>query len=211
MLGKHCILNPILNKAIICAVVATSPPLPNPLHYAFTCKPSEEPGPVGRLSLADDGCRGSGTPRSPPRPRGKESSAPSAPRGERPLSSRRRSAAPHLRRHQPLTGFLEPGVGRRLARLTRGRARIKSRARAPPPRPGAAMTRRPRTSAGALRHLRAHVSSGRCFTAAAPPLSYCPVRRAVCPCRAWSPESGLGRGAGKRGAWTRDLLLGVGS
>lgn len=182
---KHFILNPILRKAIICAVLATSP-LPNALNYAFKCKPREESGHVGSLSSEHRRLQGGGTLRSSHRPSG------------RPLA-RPPQRCPH--RHQPFTGFLEPGFGLRLARLTRGRARIRSRPLAPPPPAGAAMTRRPGTSTGALRHLRAHVIGGRCFTAAAPPLSYCSVRGAVCPRRAWNLESGF---------WRREWVEGVG-
>lgn len=140
-------------------------PLPNSLNYAFKCKPHEESGPRGTtLSTEAPGAR---NPVLIPPPFGKGAVHPARGKGRSP----RRSAAPH--RHQPFTGFLEPGFGLRLARLTRGKARIKSRPLAPPPPAGAAMTRRPGTSAGALRRLRAHVIAGRCFTAAAPPLSYC--------------------------------------
>lgn len=49
------------------------------------------------------------------------------------------SASPHP--HQLFTGFLEPGFGFRLAKLTRGRARSRSRALAPPPCTVLAITR----------------------------------------------------------------------
>lgn len=50
-----------------------------------------------------------------------------------------------LLRHQPFTGFLEPGFGFKLARLTRGRPRSRSRGLAPRPFKGPAMTRKAET------------------------------------------------------------------
>lgn len=49
------------------------------------------------------------------------------------------SASPQ--HHQLFTGFLEPGFGFRLAKLTRGKAPSRSRALAPPPCTGPAITR----------------------------------------------------------------------
>lgn len=99
-------------------------------------------------------------------------------------------------RDQPFTSFLEPGFGFRLARLTRGRARSRSRALAPPPRTGAAMTDPAKPLPGALGRQEAHVVPGAALRPALRPWTRpCRAAAPAAPSarRAWSPAAVLER------------------